>query len=66
MLGIWAICALSFGIVRGAAAADPQSPNGAVSSGPGVGAIAAGCVGVLFGALLARWQIKSMQKRRGG
>lgn len=41
-------------------------PSGADSEGASLGAIIAGCFGVVFGALVARWQIKARQRREAG
>jgi len=45
-------------------AVDEQS-DAASQSPMSVGAILAGCAGVLFGAVVGRWQIKAMQRRNG-
>ena len=34
------------------------------TGGPSLGAILAACVGVLFGAVIARWQIKRLQQMK--
>jgi len=36
------------------------------TGGPSLGAIVAACVGVLFGAVVARWQIKRFQQMKAG
>lgn len=45
-------------------APQPSGPDeGDATGGPSLGIIIAGCFGVLFGGLIARWQIKALQAR---
>lgn len=67
-LAAWAfsVVVVGFAATSVAGATEPSEEASAESTaddGAPVGAIVAGCLGVLFGGLIARWQIKALAKR---